>query len=93
MMDDFAGLMPKDTPDYMGGAWLGCIAWAIGNPAIVAAFRAETGMNWTPGTTPLDRMIDEATGVDRKFITAFVEWVNVNIWGEFAADRSQEAGK
>lgn len=74
-------LMPADTPDYMIEAWLGCIHWAISEPDILAAFRADTGNNWSPGLTPIDRMIDEATGADNHFIEAFIRWVNENLWG------------
>jgi hypothetical protein len=73
--------MPVDTPDFMAPAWLGCIQWAIGKPEIVATFRNETGNNWNPGRTGLDRMIDQATGADRAFIEAFIKWANVNVWG------------
>jgi hypothetical protein len=69
-------LMPDDTPTYMAPAWLGCIRWALGKSDILAAFRADTGNTWEPGRTPIDRMIDEATGADREFITAFVKWAN-----------------
>lgn len=83
-------LFPKNTPEYMMPAWLGCLSWALGNPEILAAFRAETGRKWTPGMTPLDRMIDESTGVDREFIEAFVVWVNENIWGDPTETPSEE---
>lgn len=76
-----SALLPADTPEYMLPAWLGCIRYALGNPEIVAAFRHATGNKWEPGKTPLDRMIDEATGADRAWVEAFVRWVNVNVWG------------
>lgn len=74
-------LMPADTPFYMLPAWLGCIQWAIGEPAIVAAFREETGEWWIPARSGIERLIDEATGLDRHFIEAFIRWANVNVWG------------
>lgn len=73
--------MPADTPEYMRPAWIGCLHWALGNDEIIAAFRAETGNRWTPGRTGIDRMIDEATGADRKFFEDFVAWFNCSIWG------------
>lgn len=85
-MMDIEALMPADTPRYMAGAWLGCLSWAISTPEVVAAFRAETGLQWRPGTTPLERMIDEATGADHQFIVAFVNWVNREVWGPLDAD-------
>ena len=74
-------LMPTDTPAYMRDAWLSCLDWALGHPEAIAAFRQDTGILWSPGTTPLDRLIDEATGADWGFVEAFVRWANVNIWG------------
>lgn len=74
-------LKPADTPDYMIPAWLDCISFAIGKPEIVAAFRADTGEQWQPGCTGLERMIDEATGADRHFLEAFIKWANVHVWG------------
>jgi hypothetical protein len=78
---DLESLRPSDTPEYMTPAWLGCIHFALGNEGIVAEFRADTGEKWSPGATPLDRMIDEATGADRDFLVKFIEWANVNVWG------------
>jgi hypothetical protein len=48
---------------------------------MVEAFRADTGMQWTPGRTPLERLIDEATGADTAFLEAFAAWMNREIWG------------
>lgn len=74
-------LKPADTPDYMLPAWIDCIAWAIVEPDVLAAFRADTGNQFTPGANALERMIDQATGADWGFLEAFVKWVNVNVWG------------
>ena len=74
-------LRPADTPEYMTGAWLGCIRFALGKPEIVAAFRADTGNKWEPATTWIDRMIDQQTGAEWAFLKAFTEWANVNVWG------------
>ncbi|MBS0343805.1 MAG: hypothetical protein JSS56_25145 [Proteobacteria bacterium] len=65
----------------MTPAWLGCIHYALGNNEMLAAFRAETGNNWTPGRTGFDRMIDEATGAERAFLEQFIRWANVAVWG------------
>lgn len=73
---------PDTTPDYMWPAWEGCLRWALGKDEILNAFRAETGNQWHPGRTPIDRMIDKATGVDREFMVAFVAWFNENVWGD-----------
>lgn len=73
--------MPADTPDYMDGAWLSALYYAIGQPDILKRFSADTNMHWRPGTTPLDRMIDEVTGAELKFLEAFIPWFNANVWG------------
>jgi hypothetical protein len=74
-------IMPPDTPDYMRGAWLGALHYAIGQPDILAQFYKDTGNRWTPGHTALDHMIDEAYGADRRFLVEFIAWFNVNVWG------------
>ncbi len=74
-------LMPADTPEHMRDAWLCCLSWAIGEPDIVATFRKDTGKNWIPGRSWIERAVDSATGVERDFIESFVRWFNVNIWG------------
>lgn len=77
---DLLALAP--TSDLMLGTWLGCLHWAIGSEEIVERFRAETGIRWTPAQTPIERMVDEATGADARFIEEFVRWMNRTIWGE-----------
>jgi hypothetical protein len=74
-------LRPSDTPEYMTPAWLGCISFALGQPELLQAFRADTGNHWTPASTGIDRLIDQATGADWQFIEAFILWVNDNVWG------------
>jgi len=72
---------PPDTPLYMYGAWVGALHHALGDENIVEGFRLETGMRWTPGKTAIERMIDEATGANEKFLRTFVEWFNARVWG------------
>lgn len=67
---------------YLHPAWLSCLSWAMTEPEILAAFRQDTGHAWAPGRTPLDRMVDEATGADKAFLEAFAAWMNVHVWGE-----------
>lgn len=80
-MRNLEELMPADTPVYMMPAWLGCLSWAIGKDEIVAAFRKDTGLQWSPARSPFEQMIDQSTGADWAFIQAFVLWVNENVWG------------
>jgi len=85
-------LMPASTPDFMAPAWAGCLRWAVGKQEILDAFAHETGNQWKPGRSGLDRMIDEATGADRKFFEAFVAWFNVNVWGEVDGPEDSDDG-
>lgn len=78
---DVMSLKPADTPDYMAPAWLGCIGFAARDAGICATFEAETGKRWTPPRNGMDAMIDAATGADWAYVKAFIEWVNVNVWG------------
>jgi hypothetical protein len=89
---DVEALMPADTPRYMLPAWLGCISFAISNDECMKAFRVETGNRWTPGRSGIERMIDEATGIDRAFIEEFIGWVNVNIWGPIDGPSDERSG-
>ncbi|WP_375453767.1 hypothetical protein [uncultured Methylobacterium sp.] len=66
----------------MRPAWAGCLRWAIGSGEVMAAFRRETGENWTPGAPGIERMIDDATGANDAFMSKFVDWFNANIWGD-----------
>ena len=78
---DLLALRPADTPAYMTEAWLSCLVWVARNPGALEAFVHDTGCTWTPGRSPLERMVDEATGRDRAIVEAFVRWVNVQVWG------------
>lgn len=66
---------------YMAPAFYGCVHWALGNDEVMAAYRLETGDQWTPGTKPIDRMIDRAVGVDFDFMQSFVNWCERTIFG------------
>ena len=61
--------------------YFSCLQWAIGEPDILAAFKADTGMSYSPPRCGLDAMIDEATGLKEEFIKKFVAWFNENVWG------------
>lgn len=81
--------MPADTPSYMAPAWASCVQWAASEPEVLAAFRRETGSQWTPGGTAFDRQIDKATGAEAKFAEAFIAWVNLRIWGPIDGAESE----
>lgn len=70
-----------DDDPLMYPAFIACVSWALGEEEIVARSRAETGNNWQVARTPIDRMIDQATGIEREFFQAFASWVEANIFG------------
>ena len=66
------------------------MTFAIGHKEFLDQFEKETGRKPpTPAKSPMDAMIDEATGHQEKsmkqFTDAFAIWATVNLWGvEFA---------
>lgn len=72
---------PKDTPIYMMPAWYSSLLFAANNKEIMARFEADTGCVYKKPMTPIDRMIDESTGLAESVARNFVEWHNKNIWG------------
>jgi hypothetical protein len=79
-------LMPSDTPDYMEGAWIGCVLHAAGDPGLLAQFHADTGDRWTAPKSGLEAAIDAATGADKEIADAFIAWVNSALWGPIDGD-------
>lgn len=75
-----ADLMPVHP--LMASAWIGSVRYALTRADVLAAFRKETGNQWRPGRSPMDAMIDQATGAELDFIRAFAKWHNETIWGE-----------
>jgi hypothetical protein len=72
--------LPADS--LMAQAWVDCLRYTISEPEALAAFHTDTGSTCTPGCTPIDRMIDEATGREREFVEQYLAWFNENVWGE-----------
>jgi hypothetical protein len=72
-------LAPEDP--LMAGAWAAALHAAVCNADMMHSFRSDTGSFWEPGITPIERMIDEATGVDFAFVIQFIRWFNLNVWG------------
>lgn len=66
---------------YMWKAYIDFLHFALGNDEMVAQFRAETGNMWKPAKNGLGRMIDEATGVEFKFLQQFSDWCEATYYG------------
>lgn len=82
-----------DDP-LMAVAWLSFVSWAARHRETLAAYEADTGKRlvFSRPRSPIDRMIDEATGYERESMESFVDWVNAELWGEdpFAAKSAPE---
>ena len=69
-------------------AWLSLMDWLSKKPDAWDAFSASTGIKVPrPPTTALERMIDQACGVDShaeqvRFVAAFIRWATIEHWGE-----------
>ena len=77
--DIFKGIAPTDP--IMKGMWYGCISFGLGKTEIMDQFRKDTGNNYRVSSNPIDKAIDEATGVDKAFLKEFAVWMNKNYWG------------
>lgn len=66
-------------------AWRDCLLWSVTSkdPDFLAIFRTENGLPPSP-RTPLDAMIDDATGVMDGVGEKYIEWFNKNVWGDSA---------
>lgn len=76
----FADLEPTDP--LMALPWYDLLYYCLSEPECVAQFRADTGERWDPGRTPIEQMIDKATGREVVFFQAFARWMNQTQWGE-----------
>jgi hypothetical protein len=76
-----------DDP-LMAAPWLSAFGVAILNKDIMAAFKAETGLSWNPPKSPIEQMVDEATGYQEEVIVAFAAWFNANVWGDPKMDHT-----
>ena len=71
-------------------AWRDCVLWAMAQEEVVSRFTADTGLKLSRPTSPLDQMIDEATGYRTAVLGKFVEWFNVNVWGDYPPVKARE---
>ena len=65
------------------GAWGSLCAYLIEKPEIRESFRKETGkdLNSIVGRSPIEAMVDQATGYNAEIMAAWCDWVTVNFWG------------
>ena len=66
----------------MAQAYIDFAMWVFGKTEFLEAFKTETGITFVPPKNGLERMIDDATGAGKSFISKFLDWLTVNHWGE-----------
>ncbi len=77
------GACSSDASVSKSFAWRDCLTWAIAEPQVLAEYTRDTGATIMPApTSPIERMVDDATGAQRKSVEDFMAWFNVNIWGD-----------
>lgn len=77
-------------------AWIGGLRFALEDDGMVTEYRQHSGDQWQPALTPIDQMVDEATGRDWVFLSSFIKWFNENVWGGMEAmlnDEEPDAGE
>jgi hypothetical protein len=62
--------LPDDP--ILAQVWFDCLRWSVTEPEMLAAFHVDTGCDSMSGLTPIDRVIDEATGNERAFVEQYV---------------------
>lgn len=62
-------------------AWADFIMWAAKQAELRAAFKTDTGRSMNRRGSPLEEMIDAATGKDSDDAMAFAVWVTRTQWG------------
>lgn len=74
--------VPYGLP-LMADAWLGCVIWAAGEEECRKNFLDATGydLNKLLRRHPIEALIDQSTGYERKVILAFFDYVTEFIWG------------
>ena len=81
---------------FMMPAFLGCAGFAIGKDEIRSQFEKDTGFKFESLSrrSPIEKMVDKATGRESEMFLAFLDWVALNMWGiegqEFDDDGNEE---
>jgi hypothetical protein len=67
----------------MAPAFIGLASYLISEPKAVEAFAKETGLDLSilENRSAVEKMIDQAAGMERDLFIAWLDWVAVNHWG------------
>lgn len=67
------------------GSYLGLVYFLCGKEEARNAFKEATGMDIMRalgiGTSPIEKMVDHATGYDATVVASFADWVTEYHWG------------
>lgn len=66
----------------MAQAYIDFALFASAQEDFVFEFERDTGVKYFSPQTTLDKMIDEETGREKFLLSAFLDWLTVNHWGE-----------
>lgn len=74
--------MYADDP-LMMGAWASHLSAVAGMEDVVDEFEKDTGIDISKSfkRSPMEMMVDKATGFDRDLFIKWADWVTVNYWG------------
>jgi hypothetical protein len=77
-------VIPYGFP-LMTEAWAGFVSYAANNPEITAEFERDTGLKISSliSSSPIDMIINEATGFNRDLCNQFLDYVTENFWGVY----------
>lgn len=88
----------SDSPDVIDEremfrqiAWRDFLVFAIQEPGVIKQYEQATGKKFNLARTPLDVMIDKATGYEDSMVADFVRWVTINHYGIDEAPESYRA--
>ena len=69
--------------DYMAGAWISFLSFALTVPEYVTDFKKETGVDIQNvlNARGINKMIDEAAGRTKDAIIKWADFITLNYWG------------
>lgn len=81
---------PMGLP-LMEDAWKGLVRYCAGQPEAIEAFARDTGRDLSKimPRSPLEAIIDQATGHQSEVFVAFCDWVTETLWGVAGRDEEE----
>lgn len=68
----------------LSGAFMGCVNFATRQQQLVDQFEQESGLKLSRlvAASPIEKMVDDATGFSRELVAKWFDWVALNVWGD-----------